>query len=124
MRNALNISYLDKNNNWLVDVNDSLIENKIKVSSSRLAKEYFNESKINAIFSETTKIKLEKSIFNQKKLSYISSTSLNKFKLYDGITNLYILTNSKLNIINSIKIRVCFDKKLLEYIYDKISCDL
>lgn len=57
------------------------------------------------IISETCKIDLDPGIVNQESSGYTSTTLLNQSKLYDGMTNLHILTNPTTHIITSAKIR-------------------
>lgn len=110
----LNISHLDANNNWIGNnhhyhsfdkTNDFVTHLKLRyLDESNKLKKADDKNKYK-IISETCKINLDKGIGNQEKSNLISTTLLNQKKLYDGMTHLTILTNSKNCQISSIKIR-------------------
>ena len=109
----LNIDHLDNNNNWKNDyLNNYLMDDEsefIKLIKS-LYMDESNELKKDCecmykIISETQKIKLNKGFGELETTEKIKcTTKLNKNKLYDGITNITILTNSLQYQIESVKI--------------------
>lgn len=110
----LNISHLNSNNDW-IDNNYNYSEYAQNNFISHLKKLYLDQSnklKKNEdkdkykIISETCKIELDEGITNVETSGYISTTLLNQSKLYDGMTNIIILTNPRTYNIFSIKIRI------------------
>ena len=110
----LNISHLDTNNAWIGDNHYYYSEHKQNDFVKHLKLRYLDNSnglKKNEdkdkykIISETCKINLNKGIINQESSGYTSTTLLNQSKLYDGMTNLHILTNPTTHFITCAKIR-------------------
>lgn len=110
----LNISHLNLNNDWIGNnhyyysehaQNDFVKHLKLRyLDNSNGLKKNKDKDKYK-IISETCKIDLDSGIINQETSGYTSSTLLNQSKLYDGMTNIYILTNPTTHIITSVKIR-------------------
>jgi hypothetical protein len=109
----LNINHLDDNNNWKnnSDSNYSMdIESEFIKSIKSIYLDESNELKkdsdlIFKIISETQKIKLDKGVGGLETLDkFITTTQLNKNKLYDGMTNITILTDNTKYQIESVKI--------------------
>lgn len=129
----LNISYLNSNNDWIGDnhyysehvQNDFVKHLKLRyLDNSNGLKKNKDKDKYK-IISETCKIYLQTGIINQESSSYISTTLLNQSKLYDGLTNLYILTNPTTHIVTSVKIRTrAKDNVPINPIYRDILWDL
>lgn len=111
----LNISHLNSNYDW-IDYNynyskythNNFISHLKKLyldQSNELKKNVDKDKDIYKIISETCKIELDKGITNIETSGYISTTLLNQTKLYDGISNIIILTNPRIYNISSVKIR-------------------
>lgn len=130
----LNISHLDTNNAWIEDNHYYYSEHNQNDFVKHLKLRYLdnsNELKKNKdkdkykIISETCKIELDKGIINQVSSGCISTTLLNQSKLYDGMTNLHILTNPTTHFITSAKIRTrAKDNDLINSTYHDILWDL
>jgi hypothetical protein len=129
----LNISHLNSNNTWIVN-NHYYSEQKQNDFVKHIKQRYLDNSngfKKNKdkdkykIISETCKINLDKGIINQEFSGYTSTILLNQSKLYDGMTNLCILTNPTTKIITSVKIRArAKDNNKINPTYRDILCDL
>ena len=129
----LNICHLNSNNNynWFNDYMDSEQEQNDFISHVKKYLDQSNGLKKNKdkdkykIISETCKIKLDEGTINDKSLGYISTTLLNQSKLYDGLTNITILTNPRTHIISSVNIRTrTCDNELINPIYRNILWEL
>ena len=130
----LNISHLDTNNAWIEDNHYYYSEHNQNDFVKHLKLRYLdnsNELKKNKdkdkykIISETCKIELDKGIINQVSSGCISTTLLNQSKLYDGMTNLHILTNPTTHFITSAKIRTrAKDNDLINSTFHDILWDL
>ena len=110
----LNISNLDLNNDWIITNNYLNYDYEQNNFISNLKNKYLDQSnglkKIEdieqyKIISETCKIILDKGDINIESSIYISTTVLNQSKLYDGMTNITVLTNSKTHLIKKVGIR-------------------
>lgn len=108
----LNISHLNSNNAWIVN-NHYYSEQKQNDFVKHIKQRYLDNSnglKKNEdkdkykIISETCKICLDKGILYQESSGYTSTTLLNQSKLYDGMTNLCILTNPTTHSITNVRI--------------------
>ena len=109
----LNIEHLDDNNEWKNNSNMYYSDEKESEFIKSVKSVYLDESNelkkdcdsMYKIISETQKIKLSKGIGgSESNEKFISTTELNKNKLYSGITNIIILTDSSKYIIESVKI--------------------
>lgn len=131
----LNINHLGTLNNF-VDDYDKLKINNTSEFIKKIKEIYLDQTdelKSNddtryKIISETTKIELDIGTKHSHTVEtdnnkYISTTLLNPWKLYDGITNLTILTDNSKYIIENIKIRTRA-KNLNDNIYRDIKWDL
>jgi len=110
----LNIIHLNSNNTWLVNnhyyysehnQNDFVKYLKLKYLDQSNGLKKNDDTDKYKIISETCKIDLDHGTINKSSYDYTSTTLLNQSKLFDGMTNLYILTNPKIHNIISAKIR-------------------